>query len=134
MRIIEGRAGMPSENRGGGTFSGEVWSDAVLPTADDGATVNAVVFLPGSRTYWHAHDGGQLLQITQGKGLVCSEGAPPVVVRPGDTIWAPGGERHWHGACVDSLMAHTAVSLGSTTWEDMVADEDYTAPAVDGRR
>ena len=32
----------------------------------------------------------------------------------GDVIWAEPGEEHWHGGCGDSLLAHTAVSHGTT--------------------
>jgi quercetin dioxygenase-like cupin family protein len=127
--VINGRSGTPSQNRGGTTFTGEVWAESILPTTD-GNTVNTVVFTPGARTFWHSHERGQLLQVLVGKGLVCSAGGAPVEIHPGDTVWVPAGERHWHGACPDSLMSHTAISLGKTTWENEVADDDYRAPAT----
>jgi hypothetical protein len=33
-----------------------------------------------------------------GFGQVQAEGGKFVELRPGDSIWAPPGERHWHGA------------------------------------
>jgi quercetin dioxygenase-like cupin family protein len=132
MKIIRGRSGSPSQNRGGTTFTGDVWAESVLPTTD-GTTVNTVTFLPGSRTHWHSHEHGQLLQVVQGEGLVCSFGGPPVVIRPGDTIWVPAGERHWHGAGPDSLLTHVAISLGKTSWEHEVSEAEYRAEPDDNR-
>jgi quercetin dioxygenase-like cupin family protein len=127
--VINGRSGSPSENRAGTTFTGDVWAESVLPTSD-GTTVNTIVFTPGARTYWHSHERGQLLQVLIGRGLVCSEGDSPVEIGPGDTVWVPAGERHWHGACPDALMSHTAISLGKTNWDNEVSEDDYRAPAV----
>ena len=126
MKIINGRWDEPSQNRGGTTFTGDVWVESVLPTTD-GTTVNTVTFPPASRTHWHSHERGQLLQVVQGEGLVCSEGAPPAVIRQGDTVWVPAGERHWHGAGPHSLLTHVAVSLGTTSWEHEVSDQEYRA-------
>ena len=30
-------------------------------------------------------------------------------MRPGDVIWIPSGEKHWHGASATTPMTHTAV-------------------------
>ena len=60
--------------------------------------------------------------------MVQSEGAAPVSVSAGDTVWVPAGERHWHGAAPDSFMTHTAISLGPTHWDEEVAESDYDAP------
>ena len=54
------------------------------------------------------------------------------VLRAGDTVWCPPGERHWHGAAPDSYMVHTAISLGQTVWADPVADEEYAQTPIDG--
>jgi len=48
-------------------------------------------------------------------------------VTSGDVVWAEPGEEHWHGACGDSLLTHTAVSHGTTEWVGEVAQSDYTA-------
>ena len=106
------------------TFTGTVWMDPVLPVVD-GVMANMVFFAPGARTYWHQHERGQLLQATAGSGLVCSAGGPVVRLNPGDLVWVPPGEPHWHGGSDDSYLVHLAVSLGTTTWAQPVTDEEY---------
>jgi quercetin dioxygenase-like cupin family protein len=124
MKVIHGRAsGMPSENRTT-NCTGTVWGDAVMPTTD-GVTVNNVFFTPGGRTHWHTHEQGQLLQVTAGSGWVCVEGGEPQVIRAGDMVWIPANERHWHGGTADSYMIHIATSIGKTSWQEAVADQDY---------
>ncbi|GJE36882.1 cupin domain-containing protein [Methylobacterium persicinum] len=124
MQIFHGRApDAPSESRGA-TFTGQVWADPVMP-ATGGVMVNNVFFTPAARTHWHTHGQGQVLQIQAGKGWVCVEGQAAQAIRPGDTVWIPAGERHWHGAAADSFLLHTAISVGGTTWQDAVTDESY---------
>ncbi len=54
-----------------------------------------------------------MLTVTMGTGLICSKGEEPKRLRVGDIVHIPGGETHWHGATDSTVMAHTAVSLGS---------------------
>jgi quercetin dioxygenase-like cupin family protein len=49
------------------------------------------------------------------------------VLAAGDTVYAPPGEAHWHGAAPDSSLLHTAVSLGTTRWLGEVTDDQYKA-------
>jgi quercetin dioxygenase-like cupin family protein len=107
-------------------FTGEASGDSVLP-ATDGVIINTVTFSAGSRTHWHHHELGQILRVDAGYGLICSEGGAPQRIRPGDWIWIPPGERHWHGAAPDSFLTHTAISLGSTVWSDEVTAAEYDA-------
>jgi quercetin dioxygenase-like cupin family protein len=124
MRIIRTSVDhLPSEVRGA-TFTGLVHAVPILP-ATDGVMINAVTFTPGARTYWHSHEHGQILSVVLGSGWVCAEGQTPQRLGPGDVVWAAPGEVHWHGAATDSLLAHQAVSLGSTRWHDPVAEADY---------
>lgn len=126
MKIIRGRAeGAETEQRGP-TFDGIVWADPILP-ATDGVTINAIYFTPGARTHWHRHEHGQILQVTTGSGWVCSEGEPAQRLGPGDVVWVPPGERHWHGASSGSVLAHVAISLGRTEWDVPVSEKDYRA-------
>jgi len=113
-----------SAGKQGSQFTGTAYPYLTLPSTD-GVVINTVTFTPGSRTYWHSHERGQILQIVAGRGLVQSEGGPIEVLRAGDTVWVPAGETHWHGAAPDSYMTHTAISLGTTDWADPVADADY---------
>lgn len=129
MIIVEGKQSGAATERRGPTFTGAVWADPVLP-ATDGVVINDVTFTPGAHTFWHSHERGQVLQVTAGEGVVCAEGGTPRIVRAGDTIWTPPGERHWHGATADSMMTHTAISLGSTEWAEEVSDDDYRRQTV----
>lgn len=129
MKIARGRAaGAPTQQRTD-TFTGTVWMDPVLPTTD-GTTVNNVFFPPGARTNWHHHENGQLLIVSAGHGLVCTDGERPHEIGPGDVVWVPAGERHWHGASAGSYLLHLAVSLGSTEWFQAVGDGDHAVPAA----
>lgn len=103
------------------TFTGTVWADPVLPKAD-GVGINNICFAPGARTFWHHHERGQILHVVAGAGLIRSAGGPVCPLRPGDIVWVPPGERHWHGAGPDSYLVHLAISLGDTVWHDEVAD------------
>ncbi len=91
----------------------------------------SVTFEPCARTAWHAHRLGQTLIVTSGCGLVQSWGGPIRVIRPGDVIWCPPGEKHWHGATPTSAMTHIAIQEeldGKVVdWMEKVSDEQYRA-------
>ena len=131
MRIVRGRApeGTPTRHRTD-TFTGTVWGDPVL-TTEEGNTLNSVTFTPGARTYWHSHAGGQVLVVTAGQGWVCAHGEAPQLVRAGDVVWAPPGERHWHGGTAETILTHLAVSIGKTSWLDEVTDEEFRAAVAE---
>lgn len=126
MQIVRGRApqSTPTQARTE-TFTGTVWGDPVLPTTEEGNTINSVTFTPGARTYWHEHSGGQILVVTAGLGWVCPFGEKPELIRAGDVVWVPPGERHWHGGTTDTVMTHLAISIGRTRWLDEVSENDY---------
>jgi len=119
MQIIHARATGTSTAQPTDTFSGTVFMDTVLATTDD-VRVNTVTFTPAARTHWHTHDRGQLLVVVAGTGLIQLRGEEPQAIRAGDAIWISPDEEHWHGAGPDSLLVHTAVSLGETRWLDAV--------------
>jgi quercetin dioxygenase-like cupin family protein len=124
MKVFHGRVdAAPSEQRGP-TFTGAVWADPVMPSTD-GVSINNVFFPPGGRTHWHAHERGQVLHVTAGKGWICKDGEAPQPIRMGDVVWIGPNERHWHGAAEGSYMVHMATSMGTTMWEDAVTAEDY---------
>ena len=123
----------PDDQKGpqksGPTFTGTVLPYVIMPSTDN-VSLNNVTFTPGARTFWHTHEYGQILQVISGRGLVTLEGEKPRVIRAGDVVWIPPGDRHWHGAAPDSPMTHTAISLGVTSWQTEVSEADYTtAPA-----
>jgi quercetin dioxygenase-like cupin family protein len=120
MEILQPRA----SERMTETFTGEVFSDVVLP-ATAGVRVQTVTFAPGACTHWHTHERGQLLFVLSGGGHIRVRGEEVRPLRPGDTVWIPPDEEHWHGAGPESLLVHTAVSLGETRWLEPVAEADY---------
>jgi quercetin dioxygenase-like cupin family protein len=125
MHVARGRIpGKPSGQRTA-TFTGTVHLDPVLDAGE--VLINTVIFTPGARTYWHSHPGGQLLVVTAGRGIVASRSGEVRIVGNGDVIWTEPGEEHWHGACGDTLMAHMAVSHGTTRWGAEVAETEYSA-------
>jgi quercetin dioxygenase-like cupin family protein len=91
----------------------------------------AVTFEPGARTAWHTHPLGQTLIVTSGRGWVQVEGGPREEVLPGDIVWFPPGEKHWHGATDTAAMSHIAIaeSLDGKTvnWLEKVSDQQYRA-------
>jgi quercetin dioxygenase-like cupin family protein len=110
----------------GGTFTGTVWGDPLMP-AQDNVLMNTVYFSPCSRTYWHRHGGGQMLHVTSGEGWVCQRGGTPVKIQQGDTIWTPPGTDHWHGSDNESFLVHIALSVGETQWLEEVEPAEFDA-------
>ena len=80
--------------------------DAPAPARAAGASVT---FEPGARTAWHTHPLGQTLIVTAGFGRAQRWGGPVEEIRPGDIVWFPPGEKHWHGASPTTAMTHIAV-------------------------
>src|ERR1700734_4503177 len=80
-------------------FAGPVWQDPILDTPEPAHVRSSVVrFDPGARTNWHTHPLGQTLYVLAGRGLIQREGQPARIIRPGDVVWIPPDEKHWHGA------------------------------------
>ncbi len=93
-----------------------------------------VTFAPGARSAWHTHPLGQTLVVTAGVGRVQRWGEGVEEIRPGDVVWIPPGQKHWHGAAPTTSMTHIAVQerVGgrSVDWQEKVTDEQYgQAPA-----
>lgn len=90
-----------------------------------------VTFSPGARTAWHTHPLGQTLVIISGAGWAQREGGPREDLQPGDVVWFPPGEKHWHGATNSSPMVHLAIQEaldGKTVdWLEQVSDEEYAS-------
>ncbi len=113
-------------------FTGSVRVDtpfqATAPARMSGARVT---FGPGGRTAWHTHPLGQTLIVTAGIGRVQRWGDPVDEIRPGDVVWIPPGQKHWHGAAPDSSMTHIAIAEqldGKVVeWMEKVSDAQYGA-------
>ena len=112
-------------------FTGTVRIDPLFLQANDPSRVTgaSVTFEPGARTAWHKHPLGQTLIVTAGCGRVQREGGPIEEIRPGDVVWFPPGEKHWHGASPTTSMTHIAIQeeLDGTTadWMEKVSDTQY---------
>jgi len=111
-------------------FTGDVRIDPLFgPNEPARAGAASVTFEPGARTAWHTHPLGQTLIITSGVGWVQTEGGPIEEVKPGDVVWFPPHEKHWHGASPDKAMTHIAIQEyqdGSpVTWMEKVSDRQY---------
>jgi quercetin dioxygenase-like cupin family protein len=50
---------------------------------------------------WHRHANGQTLYVTEGVCRTQSRGGDVLEAYPGDVVWCPPGEWHWHGAAPD---------------------------------
>jgi quercetin dioxygenase-like cupin family protein len=113
-------------------FTGTVRIDPLFQANDPARALGAsVTFEPGARTAWHTHPLGQTLIVTAGCGLVQRRGGPIEEIRPGDVVWIPPGEEHWHGATATTAMTHIAIveQLDGKTadWMENVSDEQYQA-------
>jgi len=113
-------------------FTGSVRIDSPFQGKAPARVGGAVVtFEPGARTAWHWHPLGQTLIVTSGCGWVQSEGGPKLEIRPGDVVWCPPNERHWHGATPTTAMTHIAIVEAldgkAVEWMEKVSDEQYLA-------
>ena len=113
-------------------FTGTVRQDPINePPAPARMRAVSVSFEPGARTHWHTHPLGQTLFVLVGKGRVQLEGEPVQEIGPGDTVWIPPGEKHWHGAAPDQAMTHIAIHEAldgkHIDWLEPVTDADYSA-------
>ena len=76
---------------------------------------------------WHSHPRGQILIAISGLGQVQAEGGEVRQLRPGDAIWAPPSERHWHGAVPGHDFAYTSIhpiDPATGTYADWPSDQE----------
>ena len=122
----------PSGKGSADYFTGSVRVDPLFEAPDPARVRGAsVTFEPGARTAWHTHPLGQTLIVTSGSGWVQREGGPVEEIHPGDVLWFPPGEKHWHGAAQATAMTHIAIHEqldGKVVdWMEQVSDEQYQA-------
>lgn len=111
-------------------FTGAVRMDPLFQVsapARVGGTL--VTFEPGARTAWHTHPLGQTLIVTTGCGWVQREGGYVEEIHPGDVVWFPPNEKHWHGATPTIGMTHIAIQENlndkAVEWMEKVSDDQY---------
>jgi quercetin dioxygenase-like cupin family protein len=129
------RAGSQPSGKGPAEwFTGSVRLDPLFGVnAPARAAAACVTFEPGARTAWHTHPLGQTLIVTFGCGRAQREGGPIEEIRPGDVVWFPPKERHWHGASPTTAMTHIAVQEAldgkAVDWMEKVSDAQYAGKA-----
>ncbi len=127
------RCGSQPSNQGPADwFTGTVRIDPLFQPQPPARTAAAsVTFEPGARTAWHTHPLGQTLIVVSGCGRAQRWDGPIEEIRPGDVVWFPPGEKHWHGAAPTTAMTHLAIqeSLDGKVveWLEHVSDQQYQA-------
>lgn len=125
------RVGTQASNKGPADwFTGTVRIDPLIAAPDPARVQGAsVTFEPGARTAWHTHPLGQHLVVVSGCGRVQRWSGPVEEIRPGDVVWIPPGEKHWHGAGPTTAMTHFAIQERldgkAVEWLEKVTDEQY---------
>src|SRR5437762_11545822 len=112
-------------------FTGTVRIDPLFQANAPARTAGAsVTFEPGARSAWHTHPLGQTLIVTSGCGWAQRAGGPIEEIRPGDVVWFPPDEKHWHGATPTAAMTHIAIQEALegkvVEWMEKVSDEQYS--------
>jgi quercetin dioxygenase-like cupin family protein len=129
---IKRNGSQPSAKGPADWFTGSVRIDSQFKGTDPARVAGAIVtFEPGARTAWHTHPLGQTLIVIAGCGWAQRLGGPVEEIRPGDVIWIPPGEKHWHGGTPTTAVTHVAIQeqLGgkAVDWLEKVSDEQYRA-------
>lgn len=85
-----------------------------------------VEFSAGARTNWHTHSGVQVLFVVEGRCRFQHDGGPVEEAGPGETVYIPRDEKHWHGATPETPMVHIALNIDlETTWLEPVSEGQY---------
>ena len=129
---IKRSGSQPSSKGEADYFTGSVRIDPLFNAPAPARARSArVTFEPRARTAWHTHPLGQTLIVTAGCGWAQRWGGPVEEIRPGDVIWFPPGEKHWHGATATTAMSHTAIQEQldgkAVDWLEHVGEEQYRA-------
>jgi quercetin dioxygenase-like cupin family protein len=127
---IKRNGSQPSAKGAADWFTGSVRIDPLFQASNPTRAAGAwVTFEPGARTAWHTHPLGQTLIVICGVGRVQRWGGPIEEIQPGDVVWFPPGEKHWHGASPTNAMTHIAIQEAQNgkvvDWMEHVSDEQY---------
>jgi quercetin dioxygenase-like cupin family protein len=79
----------------------------------------------GARSYWHVHDGIQLLLPEAGTLRYQLQGQKMRDVAAGQPVFLPPNVPHWHGATPDQGMTQISVSVGTVKWMAEVSSDEY---------
>lgn len=110
MIIVDTNKGEATESNWEGFYGGKAYLQFVLEGEYPGEKIQValVKFEPGAKNKFHTHSSGQVLYVTEGKGIVATR-EEEIVVTPGTMVYFPPGEEHWHGATDDSSFAHFSI-------------------------
>jgi quercetin dioxygenase-like cupin family protein len=109
MKVIRGNDARTTQT---GAFTGQTRLRRLLDVQQQGGmAVSLVSFEDGARTHWHTHPGEQILYILEGQGRA-GTAKEEFRLEPGDLVYAPPMERHWHGAAPGQSMTHLSVTTG----------------------
>lgn len=90
-------------------FTGQVTMQPIIGAESSKEfKIAQVNFGRGVRNKFHTHTFEQVLIVTDGKGIVATE-KEQIAVVPGDIIFIPAGEKHWHGAAKGATFSHIFV-------------------------
>lgn len=106
-------------------FVGDAWlNDISLKLKIQGEKAYLANFNNGARTKVHYHQGGQILVVTKGNGMLviykkADINKNKVLIRklsqtslgPGDVAFIPKNTLHWHGALKGKNFAHIALNI-----------------------
>ena len=103
------------------SFIGRVLAQPLVAEEAKVLRLGAITFEDGARTRVHRHDYDQVLLITQGAGILATH-SQEHRVGPGDVVFVPAGEAHWHGAQPGASMTHVSINfVGTTIFENDAA-------------
>jgi len=127
---IKRNGSQPSSKGPAEWFTGNVRVDPMHQAeAPARVSIASVTFEPGARSAWHTHPLGQTLVVTAGRGRVQNWGEKIEEIHPGDLVWTPPGEKHWHGAAPTTAMTHISIveqlDGKGVDWMEQVSDEQY---------
>jgi 4-carboxymuconolactone decarboxylase len=90
-------------------FTGPVSAQPVIGAElSKNFSISQVNFGRGVRNKFHSHSTEQVLIVTEGKGIVATD-QEEITVTPGDVVFIPAGEKHWHGAAKGATFSHLYV-------------------------
>ena len=106
-------------------FVGDAWlNDISVKLKIKGEKAYLANFNNGARTKVHYHQGGQILVVTQGKGMLVLYKKTDIkkdtvkitkfsqtALEKGDVAFIPKNTLHWHGALKGTNFAHIALNI-----------------------
>jgi quercetin dioxygenase-like cupin family protein len=100
---------LPREPAVSPLFVGDVFRQLIVdPDESKSFNFSVVNFSAGSRNKFHQHTSDQILIVTEGTGVVATDGEERSV-SAGDVVLIPAGENHWHGAPGATPMSHITI-------------------------